>query len=504
MYYPHVPPSKRRRRRRSLVDWLASDFVIYGLLATGVLGGAAAALLLLVHWSVGPFAPQPQPTPFVWQGTPVLTPSLPPPWDGKERINILLLGVDDRPWDPNWGPPRTDTMIVVTLDPKTMTAGAISLPRDLWVEVPGYGYRKINQAYQLGTTYGQGEDGARLAMQVVSNLLEIPIHHYVVVNFQSFIALIDAIHGVKIDVPQRMALDVYTPDGKHHPYPLYPGRQVLDGELALAYARNRSVGYNGDFGRMQRQQQVLEAVLERLKDPRILAELAIKAPRLVRELGDSLKTDISIKDALRLARLAAEVPRQNIRYRVIDEHQAKATWVQEQQRPMYALLPNREAILAVRDEVFGSLNEPKATPVTSPTAPSPQASPTAAGSPSPTPSQAVEGPPPGLEDALAEAPTIQVLNGTQFAGLACRTKKLLQAWGFAQVSDGNAETLAERTLLLEYTAKPHTLAFLQEVFGVAPAQVQYVSSDAPPADIVVVLGRDWIHDERVKDIGCSP
>jgi len=504
MYYPHVPPSKRRRRR-SLADWLTSDLVIYGLLATGVLGGIAAALLLLLNWGSGPSAP---PTPVMWNNTPIPTPPLPPPWDGKERINVLLLGVDDRPWDSQWGAPRTDTIIVLTLDPKSMTAGAISLPRDLWVEVPGFGYKKINQAYQLGEAYlGEGE-GAKLAMQVVSNLLEIPIHHYVVVNFQSFIAFVDAIHGVKIDVPQRMALEVYTPDGQHHPYPLYPGRQVLDGAQALAYARNRSVGYDGDFGRMKRQQQVLEAVLERLKDPRVLAELTIKAPRLVEQLGDSLKTDISVKDALRLARLAAEVPRQNIRYAVIDERQAPAQFVVEQGQRVYALIPNREAILAVRDEVFSTQPGATALPTPMPVASQPGSKPPSTPIPRPTQPQATPVPtptplPPGLAEALAENPNILVLNGTQITGLACRTKTWLQQMGFQNVRDGNADELTDRLLLMEYTAKPHTLSFLELLFGVSQSQVLYISSDDPPADIVVVLGPEWANSNALANITCS-
>ncbi|NIW46265.1 MAG: LytR family transcriptional regulator, partial [Gammaproteobacteria bacterium] len=76
----------------------------------------------------------------------------PPPhsWDGTSRINVLLLGADSREWEANFGPPRTDTMILLTLDPQSQTGGMLSLPRDIWLEIPGYGYGKINQAYFFG------------------------------------------------------------------------------------------------------------------------------------------------------------------------------------------------------------------------------------------------------------------------------------------------------------------------------------------------------------------
>jgi len=271
-------PRGPHRPRRSLAEQITSPQVIWGLVGIAALSFVAAVVLWLSQGEAPPSRPTPPAN-----ATPAPTLELPPPWNGKERINVLLLGVDDRPWDPNWGPPRADSLMVLTLDPQTMSAGVISLPRDLWVELPGIGYRKLNQAYSLGAAAYGWDQAPLYTAKVVGNLLQIPIHHYVVVNFQAFIVFVDAIYGVKLDIPKRMALDVFRANGERFAYPLKPGRQVLSGALALAYARDRS-GPEGDFGRMKRQQQVLEAVLERLKDPRVLGELAITAPALYKQL----------------------------------------------------------------------------------------------------------------------------------------------------------------------------------------------------------------------------
>jgi len=475
---------------------------MYVLLGIAVLSALGAVGVLVAMLFGGRNAAPPPP---IIHGTPQPTLVLPPPWNGKERINVLLLGVDDRPWDKSWGPPRSDTIILLTLDPTSRTGGAISLPRDLWVNLPGIGERKLTQAYALGEArYGAGQ-GAVLASQVVGKLLHVPIHHHVVVNFRAFIDFVDAIHGVKIDVPQRMALDVFTADGRRYDYPLYPGVQVLNGELALAYARNRSVGNNGDFGRMRRQQQVLEGVLQRLKNPRVLAELAIKAPLLMDRLRDSLKSDISVGDALQLARLAAEIPRQNIHLAIVDQREAKATFKWENGVQVYALVPDKEKLLAVREAVFSPQPEPTPThSLLAPTHDAPKTAtattgtPAAFASPSPPPST------PAPVAALAEKPILQVANGTVVNGLACRTAVWLRSQGFTHVTATNADEQYSHTTLLVYTVKPQTQAFLQALFNIDASHIRYRATTPPPADIIIVLGDEWAHGSPVSGIPCNP
>ena len=486
-----------RRSRTSLVEALTSGKVILGLLLVGVASFVAALVVWLSQGEAPPMSDGASA-----RLTPAPTLELPPRWDGKERINVLFLGVDDRPWDPNWGPPRADTLIVVTLDPKTMSAGVLSLPRDLWVNLPNVGERKLNQAYSMGVAMYGREQGARYTANVVGDLLEIPIHHYVVVNFQAFITLVDAIYGVKIDVPKRMALDVFKSNGERFMYPLQPGKQVLSGSLALAYARYRGDA-DGDFGRMRRQQQVLEAALERLKDPFILAELAVEAPALVKQLQGSLITDISVGDALRLARLAAEVPRQNIHFATITQAQAPASTHWENGVGVYALDPDREKILALRDKVFST--EPEILPTPTPMPQAGTSAPSAAAGTAPPPTASPTPPFDTLKltAALQENPQLLIENGTYTPRLACRTASMLQQWGFQHVETDNADDNYAETILLEYTARPNTLAFLRDLFDVPASHVRYLAATNPPADIVVVLGKDWAESGAVEGVTCE-
>lgn len=176
----------------------------------------------------------------------------PKPWDGESRLAILLLGVDDRTQELVDGPPRTDTMILVTIDPETKTGNMLSIPRDLWVEVPDFGYHKINQAYPLGEAFEYRSGGAGLAIETVENFLDVEIPYYILVNFNTFIHLIDEIEGVKITVPERIMVNL----GGGKVQWVEPGRQTMPGDIALAYVRARSTS-GGDFDRNQRQQLVL-------------------------------------------------------------------------------------------------------------------------------------------------------------------------------------------------------------------------------------------------------
>lgn len=184
----------------------------------------------------------------------------PQPWDGASRVTVLVMGLDYRDWQAGEGPPRTDTMILLTLDPLARTAGMLSIPRDLWVSIPGFEYGKINTAYQLGEAYQLPGGGAALAMKTVSQFIGVPIDYYAQVDFSAFIKFIDEIGGVKLDVSEPITVDLL---GDNTFKKLKPGRQVLNGEIALAYARARKTE-GGDFDRAQRQQQVILAIRDRL------------------------------------------------------------------------------------------------------------------------------------------------------------------------------------------------------------------------------------------------
>lgn len=179
------------------------------------------------------------------------------------RLNILIMGLDRRPGET--GPVRTDTLILATFDPQQPQAALLSIPRDLWVDIPGQGSNRINTAHYFGDISLSGY-GPTLAMQTVQNNFGPSLHGYIELDFAGFVALVDALGGIEIDVPQTIVDDRYpTPDYGVTTISIPAGRQHMDGETALIYARTRHT--DSDFGRGQRQQQILRALVARMLQP---------------------------------------------------------------------------------------------------------------------------------------------------------------------------------------------------------------------------------------------
>ncbi|HHH82408.1 MAG TPA: LytR family transcriptional regulator, partial [Chloroflexi bacterium] len=188
-------------------------WVVRAIAAAFILAALASAVLVFVtirdlslSWSgpgfgsLGSFDQAPQAGTQV-AGTPSTGGSameqLPEPWSGTERVTILFMGLDYRDWLEGDGPPRTDTMILATIDPLTETAGLLSIPRDLWVEIPGFGHNRINTAYFLGETNQLPGGGPALAMETVENLLGVQVQYYALVDFSASERMIDEIAGLE-------------------------------------------------------------------------------------------------------------------------------------------------------------------------------------------------------------------------------------------------------------------------------------------------------------------
>jgi LCP family protein required for cell wall assembly len=169
----------------------------------------------------------------------------------QERINILLLGVDKRP-DETYS--RTDTMMLVTVDPIAKTAGMLSIPRDLWVSIPGYEEDRINKAYFLAQRDKYPGGGPALAMKTVQYNLGVPVHYYAQVDFTGFEKIIDTLDVIDIYVPETID-DPTFPDANYGYDPFYieEGQHHLNGHEAMRYARTRHT--SSDFSRAARQQQ---------------------------------------------------------------------------------------------------------------------------------------------------------------------------------------------------------------------------------------------------------
>lgn len=205
-----------------------------------------------------------------------------------EKINILVLGVDERGDDGG----RSDTTFVVTVDTVAKRITMLSIPRDSRVRIAGHGWDKINHAYAFG--------GAKLSRTTIENLLGIPIDYTVMMNFQGFRRLIDAIGGVTITVDKRMYYsDPYDDDGGLF-IDLQPGQQRMDGRTALEYVRYRDE--EGDIGRVARQQKFLKALVQEFTRPQLMAKL----PELIKEFAGVVKTDLPTREMVRLVPIAGE------------------------------------------------------------------------------------------------------------------------------------------------------------------------------------------------------
>jgi LCP family protein required for cell wall assembly len=204
----------------------------------------------------------------------------PIPWDGSTRVTILLLGLDYRDWEAGLGAPRSDSMILLSVDPLTKQVSMLSIPRDLWVEIPGFTHNRINTAYASGEGNRLPGGGPALAMRAAEALVGVPIQYYAVIDFSTFERMIDEIGGIDVLVMERIKI---APIGRLAQW-LDPKAYHLDGAQALAYARVRKAT-GGDFGRAERQQQVAMAILDRVTGFDMIPTLVAKAPTLYQELS---------------------------------------------------------------------------------------------------------------------------------------------------------------------------------------------------------------------------
>ena len=224
-------------------------------------------------------------------------------------MNIVLLGIDKRDDEPISGT-RSDTIMLVSIDPVSKSAALVSLPRDLWVSIPGYGPQRINVAHSVG--------GPDLTKSTINSAFGVPIQYYARVDFRGFEELIDTTGGVIIDVDRPLKDDAYPTEDYGYKRIYYaPGPQLLDGRHALEYARSRH-GSN-DFSRARRQQHVLVS----LRDRALQLNMLSKAPEMIGIVQKSLTTDLPPRDMLALAKLVSDIDRDRIGNLVVDTNYAR-------------------------------------------------------------------------------------------------------------------------------------------------------------------------------------
>ena len=374
----------------------------------------------------------------------------------QQPVNILLLGVDKRPTADDGV--RSDTLIVVHLDPQGKWASMLSIPRDSVVTIPHIGRAKVNSAYSEGymnaaAIYGAGTPpdagGAALAAETVESFLNIKVDYTAQVDFRGFEALIDTIGGVLVDVPLPL-LDAEYPTEDYGVERIYipAGLQVMNGRSALIYARSRHS--STDFDRSKRQQAVLRALLDQVRARGLLDNIAT-LPEWAAVLEQNIRTTLPISN-LGMVNGMATLARELRSDRVLQ----------------LSINPLDVAIdLEDGSDIYWNKGDLAALVAR------------------------WQGGPDAVNDGR-----IQVINGAAVAGIAGRVSDYLLSKGFVMNDPGQAPQVYEHTTIIDYTGRAETRQRLAALLGIEPRYIKaQPGEDAPrqPAqtDILLIVGRDY-------------
>lgn len=398
------------------------------------------------------FTPAPTETPDPLAGIPELA--------DPRRRTILLMGIDERTGYTNEQAYRSDTMMLVHIDPVQKRVGILSIPRDMYVSIPGYAENyRINTANYLGDIGDYpGGGGPALAAETIRQTFGIRVDNYVRINFDVFETLVDTLAPNGIEVCPTTAIDdPKYPDAGFGTINVHfdAGCQRLNSERLLQYARTRATD-NGDFDRARRQQEVLKAAQAEFLSLGGITNFFAQIPTVYNALTNSVKTDLTLDELIALARLAGEIPRENITNGVID-----ARYVTNAKDPSGAdvLVPNIGAVRGLIQELFN-----------------PQ-------------------PPKTLAEmrvlAEQEGATIAVLNSTSIAGLASQTRDWLTSQQVQVASVGNMPEIDEGvTRIRDNTGKRWTARYLAALMGLPEDRIEVGGGGIVSQDILVVVGTD--------------
>jgi LCP family protein required for cell wall assembly len=382
-----------------------------------------------------------------------------PSWDSNSRVTLLFIGLDERDWEVGAGAPRSDTMILFTIDPVSKTAGMLSIPRDIWINIPGFWYSRINTAYALGEASKLPGGGPGLAIKTVEQFIGVPIQYYAQVDFKAFEEAIDAMGGLYLCPGEKITID---PIGPKPPVKMGPDCRKYWGYEVLGYARNRHTD-GGDIDRANRQQKVIMALIDQVFSPQNFPTMVSKAPKIYAEAESGLRTNLSFDEALKLGVLLSQIPKENIKRGVIDYSMAMLTSVVRDGQKASILQPYPDKIRVLRDEIFSS-----AGPL----------SPMASGDPTSL--------------MQAEAAHVRILNGTTTEDLSERTKSYLLAQGMQTIeASGDVGRRYSRTTIVLYRPKLYTLQYLIDKFGVTSTSQILITPDVTSdVDIEICVGTD--------------
>ena len=386
----------------------------------------------------------------------------PEPWDGKSRVTILILGLDYSDWR-GGETPHSDTMILLSVDPISNTASILSIPRDIWVNIPGFDYGRINESYFNGAAYNLPGGGAELARQTVEQFIGIPVHYYAVIGFDAFIDFIDEIGGVIVTPDQYVKIEKF---GGGQEEILVPGKMyTLDGGLALAYARERHTE-GGDVDRASRQQEVILAIKHRILKYENLPNLIAKAPALYQDVSSGISTNLNLQEAIQLGLLGLQLDSSSIRQGIINYDMVIPTTSPDGEK---ILKPIPDKIRILRDELFAN---------------------SGSGAPIAVPSE-------NSTLVKDEAATVVIWDGSSQGGLGDRTSAYLQSQGINVIQVTDAGGYIPATKIEIFNGKPYTVDFLAQTMNVASANIWNTYDPSAGVDIRVTLGGDWAANNQL-------
>ena len=336
-----------------------------------------------------------------------------------DRLNILAVGTDSLE-----ARGRADSILVLSVSPKTKDTILFSIPRDLRVMIPERGMDKINHAFAYG--------GIDLLKKTVEDLIGLPIHYYGVVDFEGFEYVIDALGGIDIYVEKDM---YYIDQAGSVKINLHKGQQVLDGEKALEYVRFRSDSL-GDLGRIQRQQKLINAVIDKILN----VDNLTKIPNIVSSLPDYINTNMSSSEIISMARLMKDINREKVWFETIKGE------------PEY--IGGVSYLVVDTQEVKNRVNY--------------------------------------LIENKYKGLNIEVLNGNQMPGIAHRVANKMKELGFNVVNIDNADHFDyQKTVLIIYRKDIKPDDYLREIFG----DIEIIRKEElnKEIDMTIIVGKNMVY-----------
>lgn len=388
--------------------------------------------------------------------------------ENEGRINILLLGAAG---EKNAGRDLTDTVMVMSVDTKNKRVALLSLPRDLYVKIPKTQIStKINSVYKIGLGQELGADPIR---ETVEKIIGIPLHYYLVVNFDAFEKLINDIGGINITSERDIYDTAYPgPNYSYETFSLSKGFHTLDGSTALKYVRERHSDPEGDFGRAKRQQQVIQAVKSKLFSMETFFNVG-KLNDILTTLGDNIKTDIPPEEIGSFINLSKNIDTQNINNVVVDAWRSdsllKVSHIAVGNAMAFILVPrvgNFSEIQDLAQNIFDQAELKRRAQM-----------------------------------IIDENASIEVINKSSDGQLANKIRRMLtENLNFKDVtaSEGKQNDIVERTLIFD-NSNNSKIFTEDELIKKLPATLSNEKAAADSkADLVIILGEDLINTYKFE------